>query len=89
MTYLVTTKDTMKGPKDTFGMAATCRWLALDGEERLEGSNSCYSHIISRTFFFKDLFVCTLVFLLHVCLCEGARSPGTGVTDSCELLCGC
>jgi hypothetical protein len=22
--------------------------------------------------------------LLHVCLCEGARSSGTGVVDSCE-----
>jgi hypothetical protein len=29
------------------------------------------------------------VFCLHVCLCEGARSPGTGVTDNCELSCGC
>ena len=25
---------------------------------------------------------------LHVCLCESPRSPGTGVTDSCELSCG-
>ena len=24
-----------------------------------------------------------------VCLCEGIRSSGTGVTDSCELPCGC
>jgi hypothetical protein len=24
-----------------------------------------------------------------VCLCEGVRSPGTGVTDNCELSCGC
>jgi hypothetical protein len=29
------------------------------------------------------------VFWLHICLCDGARSPGTGVTDRCELLCGC
>jgi hypothetical protein len=29
------------------------------------------------------------VFCLHVCLCEGVRSPGTGVTDSCKLPCGC
>lgn len=29
-----------------------------------------------------------LVFYLHVCLCEGVGSPGTGVTDSCEVLCG-
>lgn len=23
------------------------------------------------------------------CLCEGARPSGTGVWDSCELMCGC
>ena len=26
---------------------------------------------------------------MHVCLCEGVGSPGTGVTDSCELPYGC
>ena len=26
---------------------------------------------------------------LHICPCEGVGSTGTGVTDSCELLCGC
>ena len=26
---------------------------------------------------------------LYVCLCEGVRSPGTGITDSCELPCAC
>ena len=35
------------------------------------------------------LILCALVFCLHVCLCEGVRAPGTGVTDSCELPCGC
>jgi hypothetical protein len=30
-----------------------------------------------------------LVFYLHPWQCEGVRSPGTGVTDSCELLHGC
>jgi hypothetical protein len=25
---------------------------------------------------------------MYVCLCEAVRSPGTGVTDSCELPCG-
>jgi hypothetical protein len=29
------------------------------------------------------------MFCLHVYLCEGVRSPVTGVTDSCELPCGC
>ena len=24
-----------------------------------------------------------------LCLCEGVGSAGTGVTDSCELPCGC
>jgi hypothetical protein len=32
---------------------------------------------------------CALVFCLHVCLCEGVRSPGTGVTDIYELPCEC
>jgi hypothetical protein len=27
--------------------------------------------------------------VLSACLCEGVRSPGTGVIDSCELLYGC
>ena len=26
---------------------------------------------------------------LSVCLCEGVRFPGAGVTDSCEPPCGC
>lgn len=25
---------------------------------------------------------------LHVCLCEGARAPGTRITESCGLPCG-
>jgi hypothetical protein len=32
---------------------------------------------------------CALVFCLHVCLCEGVRSLGIVVMDSCELPCGC
>lgn len=35
-------------------------------------------------FFFFLLFV----FVLHVCLYEGVRSPGTTVIDICELPCG-
>lgn len=27
--------------------------------------------------------------ILHVCLYEGVRLPGTGASDSCELPCGC
>jgi hypothetical protein len=30
-----------------------------------------------------------LVFRLHVCLCEGVRSPGTGVIDRFKLPCVC
>lgn len=30
-----------------------------------------------------------ILFGLHVCLCEGIRSPGTEVTDSCDLPGGC
>ena len=30
-----------------------------------------------------------MVFCLNVCLCEGVIFPGTGVTDGCELPCGC
>lgn len=29
------------------------------------------------------------MFCLHVHLCKGAASPGIGVSDSCELSCGC
>jgi hypothetical protein len=29
------------------------------------------------------------VLFLHICLCEGVRSPGTGLTGSYELPCGC
>jgi hypothetical protein len=35
------------------------------------------------------LFLCTLVFYLHVCQYEEAGFPGTGLTDSCKLPCGC
>lgn len=35
------------------------------------------------------LFLCASVFCLHLCLCEGVRSLGTGITGSRELLCGC
>lgn len=27
--------------------------------------------------------------VLSTCLCDGIRSFGTGVADSCKLLCGC
>ena len=40
--------------------------------------------------FFNDLFIfvlCALVFCQRVSLC--VTCPGTGVTDSCELPCGC
>ena len=30
-----------------------------------------------------------MVFYLHICLCEGVDYPGTAVTDSCQLPCGC
>jgi hypothetical protein len=34
-------------------------------------------------------FLCELMFCLQVCLCEDIGSPAIGVTDSCELPCGC
>lgn len=37
---------------------------------------------LSRFFF---LFLCAVVFCLHVCLHEGTRSLGPEITDSCEL----
>jgi hypothetical protein len=37
---------------------------------------------------FNVFILCALVFYLHICLCEGVRSPVTGVTDSCEPPCG-
>ena len=36
--------------------------------------------------FFKFIFLlCSLVFYVHACLCEGVRGSGTGATDSCRL----
>lgn len=38
----------------------------------------------------NDLFLCVLVFLLHVCLCEGVGSSGTEIIyDNCDPPCGC
>jgi hypothetical protein len=41
------------------------------------------------TLFWSFLKKCALVFCLRMCLCKGAKPPGTGVTESCELPCGC
>lgn len=46
----------------------------------------CWLFGVCLIFFFFLLFV--FVFVLHVCLYEGVRSPGTTVTDICELPCG-
>jgi hypothetical protein len=54
-------------------------------------------HKIQICFFLVILFLCVLVFYLHVYVphtCpwtpeEGTRAPGTGVRGSCELPCGC
>ena len=40
----------------------------------------------SFLFLFLKFILLELVFCLHVCLCEGATSPGTKVTDSCDQL---
>lgn len=40
------------------------------------------------SFFSFSYFMCTHQ-CLRGCLCEGVRLPGTGVTDSCKLQCGC
>jgi hypothetical protein len=49
----------------------------------------CHQKCLS-SFKKKDLFICMCPDVcLHVHLFEGARSPGTEVTDSCELPCGC
>ena len=38
---------------------------------------------VQKLFNYLDILIlCALVFSLHVCLCEGVRYPGTGVTDS-------
>lgn len=39
--------------------------------------------------YFLNFILCTLVFCLHSCLCEGVGSPEAVSTDSCELSCGC
>jgi hypothetical protein len=40
-------------------------------------------------FFFSFFLMCIDVFNLHSCLCDGVKSPRTGVTESCELPSGC
>jgi hypothetical protein len=44
-----------------------------------------------KTGFFKQFkfYLCPLVSCLHIYLCEGVTSSGTGVTDSFELPGGC
>jgi hypothetical protein len=45
--------------------------------------------VLFKSSIFEVLFICftfisyVMVFCLSKCLCEGVRSPGTGVTDSC------
>lgn len=50
-------------------------------------------HTILQPFMYlvkiRLFFLCTLGFYLYVCQCEDVRSPGTGVTHSCEQPCGC
>ena len=43
-------------------------------------------------FFLTNLYtftLCALMFCVRACLCEGVRSRGTRVLESCELPCGC
>jgi len=54
---------------------------------------SNYLQYPRSTVFVLFCFVC-FVFTVHwcfigLCLCERVRSLGTGVTDTCELPCGC
>ena len=60
--------------------------LVLDLRNFLINESLNTSAILKVLFTFIS---CALVFCRHVCLCEGVGSPGTGVTDSCELPCGC
>jgi hypothetical protein len=50
---------------------------------------SLIKHMCFWVFFFQDLFILMCVGILPACLCKGSRSSGTGVTDCCELPCGC
>ena len=45
--------------------------------------------MLDTKLFFNLFILCALVFCLHICLCEGVGSPGSRVTGSCELPCGC
>lgn len=51
-----------------------------------------YGGIFPPLNFFQCAFIFilyTLVFCLHICLCEGVRFPKTGVTGRCDLPCEC
>jgi hypothetical protein len=37
----------------------------------------------------QNYYYMSICFCMHLCLCAGMRSPETGVTDWCGLLCGC
>lgn len=54
---------------------------------------SCYLMSITKVKtqdqLFKTNFTGLFIYCLHVCLCEGDRSTGTGATDICELPSGC
>ena len=49
-----------------------------------------FPHFLTQGLTSLCIFIlCAVLLGLHVCLCEDARAPGTGVTDSRELSLGC
>lgn len=72
---------------------------SFNGFASLEWEWACYHKIcfLSCVYLSVCLFVfffkCIWVFSLHICLCTmcGCRfgSPGTGIPEGCEPLCGC
>ena len=68
-----------------------CKSLNRPTHVNFQFENVLFLHILHFILFlwFCYNLLCALIFCLNVCLCEGIRSLGTGVTDSCELLCGC
>lgn len=72
------------------GLGAGCtRWLWMASVDARKGVGSSAGVAHAPFFPFNDLFLCELVFGLHICLCEGVGSSGTGIIyDSCDPPCG-
>jgi hypothetical protein len=76
--------------KRMFHIALHSHWFSLKHSilPRPSQSDTYDAEPASRSLNLSVFIECTLVFFLHVCLWR-CQIPGTGLTDSCKLPCGC